>query len=182
MAKGKLTTNEKYTIQGMLHDKKSVDEIATALGRTQKTVQNYIDGELDRLLDTVAKTKTPAVDEDDNVPENVVKKSVVTISAEMYKEALTKLKINGFTPEESKKLLDRIVKTLEVEPASAHQLYVMAVTSKIREGNFIKNTSGGRDGVVIMTKEASEDGEKQQPTKSRTARGNVFNMKENRIE
>ena len=41
MAKGRLTKQEKYVIEGMLKDKFSVSQIAKELGRTQKTVQAY---------------------------------------------------------------------------------------------------------------------------------------------
>ena len=41
MAKGRLTKQEKYVIEGMLKDKFSVSQIAKELGRTQKTIQSY---------------------------------------------------------------------------------------------------------------------------------------------
>ena len=41
MARGKLTQNEKYIIEGMLKDKHTPEEIAKELGRTKKTVENY---------------------------------------------------------------------------------------------------------------------------------------------
>tara|TARA_R110002020_G_C16157627_1_gene763129 strand:- start:260 stop:625 length:366 start_codon:yes stop_codon:yes gene_type:complete len=41
MARGKLTQNEKYIIEGMLKDKHAPEEIAKELGRTKKTVENY---------------------------------------------------------------------------------------------------------------------------------------------
>ena len=54
---GKLTITEKYIIQGMLHSKKSLEEIAVALKRPEKTVQNYIDKELDELYNTIVKVQ-----------------------------------------------------------------------------------------------------------------------------
>ncbi len=53
MAKGRLNITEKYAIQGMLHDRKTTEEIADSLGRTVKTVQKYVDGELSDIQDTV---------------------------------------------------------------------------------------------------------------------------------
>ena len=41
MARGKLTQNEKYIIEGMLKDKHTPEEIAKELGRTKKTVEKY---------------------------------------------------------------------------------------------------------------------------------------------
>ncbi len=57
MTKGRLTTNEKYIIQGMKHEGKSVEDIASQLGRTEKSVQKYLDGELDKLHSQVAINK-----------------------------------------------------------------------------------------------------------------------------
>jgi len=54
MAKtGKLTMNDKYIIQGMRHEGKSVSDIASHLDRTEKSIQNYLDGELDRIHNQV---------------------------------------------------------------------------------------------------------------------------------
>lgn len=67
MAKGQLTLTEKYAVQGMLADGKSIDEINTQLNRTGgKAVQNYIVGQLDDILNTVTQVKLDrALDGDD---------------------------------------------------------------------------------------------------------------------
>jgi hypothetical protein len=54
---GRLSLKEKYTIQGMLHNSKSVEDIATILERSQKCVQNYIDGELSTIQNTIVQTQ-----------------------------------------------------------------------------------------------------------------------------
>ena len=41
MARGKLTQNEKYIIEGMLKDSCAIKDIATELGRAQKTIEKY---------------------------------------------------------------------------------------------------------------------------------------------
>ena len=41
MAKGRLSKQEKYVIEGMLKDDYSVSDIAKELGRTEKAVQTY---------------------------------------------------------------------------------------------------------------------------------------------
>ena len=41
MAKGKLTQNEKYVIEGMFKDKHTADDIAKELGRTKQTIEKY---------------------------------------------------------------------------------------------------------------------------------------------
>ena len=43
MAKGRLTQNEKYIIEGMSKDKHTPEDIAKELGRTQKTIERYQD-------------------------------------------------------------------------------------------------------------------------------------------
>ncbi len=57
MKTGRLSIQEKYVIQGMIAANKTVDEISQELDRTEKTVQNYIDKELNNICETVAKTK-----------------------------------------------------------------------------------------------------------------------------
>lgn len=55
--KNTLTQQDKYIIQGMLHDNYEVKDIASALNRKSKTVQNYIETELDQLHGTIAKVQ-----------------------------------------------------------------------------------------------------------------------------
>jgi len=43
MARGKLTQNEKYIIEGMKKDGISAADIASNIGRAQKTVQRHLD-------------------------------------------------------------------------------------------------------------------------------------------
>jgi hypothetical protein len=63
MAKGKLSTTEKYAIQGMLADGLSVADIEEALDRKGGVaVKNYITSELDELLDTVVSARLQRVD------------------------------------------------------------------------------------------------------------------------
>jgi len=42
MAKGKLTNIEKYAIVGMLEDDHSFEDIANEIGRSPRTVENYV--------------------------------------------------------------------------------------------------------------------------------------------
>lgn len=62
MAKGPLSTTEKYAIQGMLADGKSVEEIEEALERKGVAVKNYITKELDNLLDTIVSARLQRID------------------------------------------------------------------------------------------------------------------------
>lgn len=59
---GPLSTTEKYAIQGMLAEGKSVEEVEQQLGREGgKAVRNYISGELDSILDTVVNARLQRV-------------------------------------------------------------------------------------------------------------------------
>ena len=53
----KLSQLNKYTIQGMLSSGKTVRDISTTLDITEKTVQKYVDGELDKIHSTIAKVQ-----------------------------------------------------------------------------------------------------------------------------
>ena len=73
----RLNTSEKYAIQGMLHAKKTTKEISAVLNRPEKTVQKYIDNELDELYNTIVKVQlaTDKVFEElqEDVPEPATK-------------------------------------------------------------------------------------------------------------
>jgi predicted transcriptional regulator len=53
MNKGRLSQNERFLIQGAIHNKKTPAEIAELINRTEKCVENYINGELSKLQDTI---------------------------------------------------------------------------------------------------------------------------------
>ncbi len=59
--KGPLSQTEKYAIQGMLADGKTVDEVEVTLGRQGTAVKNYISKELDNLLETVVNARVQRV-------------------------------------------------------------------------------------------------------------------------
>lgn len=66
----KLTVSEKYSIQGMLHAQKTVEEIAKVLNRPEKTIQNYIDRDLEELYNTIVKVqmeKNPPVEVEESL-------------------------------------------------------------------------------------------------------------------
>jgi hypothetical protein len=53
--KGRLSQTEKYIIQGMKHEGKTVEEIATEIDRGVDCVSKYINVELDKLHNTITK-------------------------------------------------------------------------------------------------------------------------------
>jgi len=68
-----LSQQDKYVVQGMVSDGYDVKDIASSIGRKTKTVENYIDNELDKIHDTIAKVQTEKVlDEPDHIqPDNI---------------------------------------------------------------------------------------------------------------
>ena len=67
----RLSQIEKYIIQGMLHSGKTREEICELTSRTPKCIDNYIDGELDKIHSTIAKiemAKTEIVEPEAIVP------------------------------------------------------------------------------------------------------------------
>ena len=81
----KLSQIEKYTIQGALHSGKTPNEIAKLLNRTEKCVQNYVDGELDKIHTTIAKVQTSQI-------EIVKPDEIVEETPKMIKPDLTKVR------------------------------------------------------------------------------------------
>jgi hypothetical protein len=62
-AKGKLTQVEKYAIQGMLSDGKTIAEVEEALDRAGGvSVKNYVMGELDELISNIVEVRLARVD------------------------------------------------------------------------------------------------------------------------
>lgn len=55
----KLTTVEKYTIQGALNDKKTIEEICDLINRPLNIVKKYVEGELSAIHETIAKVNIP---------------------------------------------------------------------------------------------------------------------------
>lgn len=68
-----LSQQDKYVVQGMVSDGYDVKDIASSIGRKTKTVENYIDNELDKIHDTIAKVQTEKVlDQPDHIqPDNI---------------------------------------------------------------------------------------------------------------
>ena len=57
MKQGKLTNTEKYACQGMIHGGKTVEEIADQLNRPIHLIKKYVDVELAKIHDTIAKVQ-----------------------------------------------------------------------------------------------------------------------------
>lgn len=55
--RSELTQNEKYIVQGRIAQCEDAKTIAKTIGRKAKTVQKYIDGELDNVHSTIARVQ-----------------------------------------------------------------------------------------------------------------------------
>lgn len=72
----KLTSVEKYTIQGALHNNITVEKICDMIDRPIHVVQKYVDGELKSIQETIAKVQADKVK--DEQPKNLKAKDLFT--------------------------------------------------------------------------------------------------------
>ena len=192
MAKGRLGIQEKYIIQGMLNDSKTVKQIAATLERSVGAVTKYVEGELNDIQKTVA-----SVDID----------RVATLEAEIATKSaeLTALQDAGMTVDQMRQVAcDRlraingmgestpgrlVAKAIEINgtPPNVDILYGWAVLQLKTKDFIIHETAHKKDKTVaIMTRVASERADaarEQMPsnTLSRTARTNLFNIETGEI-
>lgn len=186
----KLSLTEKYAIQGMIHEGKDLDDIAKSLKRRRTTVEEYVNGELEELVNNVVRARQQAAmaDLEDENEDEVPQPQEIVIPATLYKEALNFMRKNGFSDTDGKELLDNAVAQLTYIPADARELYNVAITKKGFGLQMVTKTAGGKEGVAIMTPAGSERGDiahkeyaDRKPT-SRSARGNVWKPKQGRME
>ena len=173
----KLTQSEKYQIQGMLHNNIDISEIASQLNRTEKSITNYVDGELDGIYNTVVKV---AAEQAAFKPKN--KTPMVYVDA-----AIAEITSKGVKLGDAKELVRRACVQYATQPfESTEALIHVALLQKNAKDLMITASAGdSRKNVAIMTKEASErldDRRKNMNKKtSRVTRGNIYQIKEDRV-
>lgn len=159
---GKLTNLEKYAIQGMINDDKSLAEICKAVGKPAKVINMY----LEKLSADIGKTKL------------VIDTSEIKEMGEKLQEKVEEA-VEEYVPNQLREYKEK----LEAEKAR--------VVSAVPEGlakKFIPNKSaGGREGIAVMSEAASMMGDDAKKSmkltnRSRTAKGNIYNIKENKID
>lgn len=64
MKKGKLTTKEKYIIQGMNNCNKTIEDIAKELDRSEAIVKSYIDNELNSIVNHIIQAKLDQLEQE----------------------------------------------------------------------------------------------------------------------
>lgn len=67
--RGKLSLVEKMAIKGGYSEGQSIEEIAEALDRTPKAVNNYVEGELDEIAGHIAQAQMQAHENGNNIEE-----------------------------------------------------------------------------------------------------------------
>lgn len=69
----RISQKNKYIVQAMLHDNKSPAEISAMTGISEKSVENYINGELDKLHSTVVTVQTEKIVDAAKIQEQIDK-------------------------------------------------------------------------------------------------------------
>ena len=198
--KGRLNNTEKYAIQGMVAQDKSLDDICSELDRSEKIISNYINGELTTLLGTIDKARSQAeeavqpqqkrrrftdVDEGEihridpeKDDETVVE---ITISKSILSQTFKQLCQAGLGDRDADRLVNSTARTLAkngVNVPNSKVLFTECV-KRMNAGHFInKKTEGGSSGVAVMSGAASQRMDEFKKTSgktgSRSARGNIF--------
>jgi uncharacterized protein (UPF0335 family) len=185
IVKGTTTNTEKFAIQGMLAQKIPVEEIAKQLGRTKKTIQNYIDTELEEIYNTVVESRIQQRKEEEERQEN----EKINVDEDIIKKVYRDLLSAGLTKNDAANVIDSALEVArnksQVFKDSKH-LYTACI-QRMRAGHFItKKTAGGNEGVAIMSQTASTKADSARKNMgkgtSRSARGNVYNIKKKEIE
>ncbi len=155
MARGKpLTDVEKWAIKGMMESGLSIGKIATKMGRSDTLVRGYVDDDLSQLKQLID-------EEEGNLPKDVAE-AVFNKLVESGLEKIDAVSCINF------------VRSKLTEPANiGHVDYIVARCLKktnIR-AMFVTNAEGGRKGIAVMTKAASE--QLDEVRKNRKASRNV---------
>lgn len=183
MAKGRLNNVEKMAIQTMVSQGKTVEEMCDTLGRSKSCVENYINSELDDLVNTIAKVK---------INQEVLRPAIIKKTTKKFQQIL-----HGkpqATAKKAKERVERVINQLSSteisnlnnvqEDNAVDILYGLVFKTQNSGDLFIKETSEkGRSGIAVMTKAASEKGDevRKKVRASRKTRDNVFRPKQNRM-
>ena len=184
MAKGRLSNVEKYAIQGMVGQDATVAEIASELGRSEKTVENYVNNELDRLHSMSAEIQLRQAED-----EEVAKKSSTDES--VIKKVVRRLLQAGLTEMDAQRVMNSALARAEKKnkvyggEKAVDLLYNDCIGRMTASQFMIKKSQGGREGVAIMTPGASQKGDgaskRNRNQTTRSSKGNLFNIKQNRM-
>lgn len=176
MATKQLTNVEKNAIAHMVASQKTSKQIAKEIGKPIEQIEKYMTKIDDMAKRTVSKmmTQSPKKKLDEKgTDEHIVDKT------------LRRLQTAGLSARDSSNLMSAALKAAEKTNKvfdKEDDLYA-ACLKRINAGSLmIKKSAGGREGVCIMTPGASAKMDKpRQSTVSRSARGNLYNIKQGKI-
>lgn len=66
----RLTNTEKFACQGMRHAGKSIEDMAKQLNRPIHIIKKYVEGELESIIETIAKAQVQQAQKNVDNPEN----------------------------------------------------------------------------------------------------------------
>ncbi len=161
----------------MLRDGHEVKDIASTISRKTKTVQDYVDNELDALHGTIINSKidqaTRAAQETQKTPE------IPETAAEQVE------RIERARKEDLKKELNEILKDhgVEIDPPKEEP----KSHRQPKNQQFLNKTAGGKKVISLNNAAASAVsdfyvGHYPKQELSRTARGNVYNIDEDTVK
>jgi len=187
MAKGRISKEEQYIIEGMSRDGKTAEEIAVKLERSVMAVENHM-----TVLSAAPVDDQSAVVAQQAARIRQLEASSPDKNLETMKKAVYE-KINGIpglAPGTSFELVKRALAIPGQEnPRSSTELYAWAMREIKAKELMGRQTANPEDKtkktVAIMTKAASEKSDAFRKTipdsTSRTARKNLYNISEDRI-
>lgn len=160
--KNLLTINEKHIIQSRLHQGEDIKDIAKSINRKSKTVQHYVDNELDQVHETIANAQLQEILDDTNNESDLTKELLDEENSVTYEDEHGQEQEIDMTP----------------QPPKAKR--------KPKNTGFINQTSSGTKGLAISTSAASAISDAMQKTYpkqiSRTARGNLYKINEQEVQ
>ena len=179
---GKLSNDEKGRIQTLISEQKDIPEISKALDRSEGVVSNYVNGELDTLINTIVKVKLERVERELQEQQEEEQINVEGIATdEIIKKVKKRLDHAGMNEVTYNKLikisLEKFAKAKKTF-ADDDQLYAECIKYMGAGDMMSRKTQKGREGVAIMTPGASSKADDLRRragfNTSRTARNNVF--------
>lgn len=176
MVTKQLTNVEKNAIANMVASQKNSKQIAKEIGKPIEQIEKYMTKIDDMAKRTVSKMMTQGQKkklDETGTDEHIIEK------------VLKRLQACGLTVRDADNLMSAALKVAE----KTHKIFdkeddlYAACLKRINTGSLmIKKSQGGREGVCIMTPGASAKVDsRKQSTVSRSARGNIYNIKQGKI-
>jgi hypothetical protein len=173
MASGRLSMTDKYIVQGMSKDNKTLEEMAKTIGKNPKAIENYLQS-VEEIQNTVATIKTNEVMQNE-VPEAPNSPT----SPEVVNKAVYLIKACGYTELDAQKLVNQALRTYFSNTGTDNPEKLKSFALQfVKAGELMNKTSaGGSEGVSIMTEAASQRGDKRATKPSSKVKNSVHKLK-----